>query len=700
MSTTAPVVREDKYTFDKTTLGGITHIAVRGTLNEDFEGRKLAAMIKTKSVILSMRDVIRFASWGMTEWMDFLRSTAERDVYIVECSMYACSQLHLVTGLLGHAKLVSFYASYRCTSCTEEMQTLFVIPRDRAAIRAIPGSTRDCPTCGKTARLEEYPAALFEMIAARSGFDIADDALGFMRSHLKYDISPDVSRFRAYRRTFKDYTYLRLSGDIATLPPDALANASKATALVHLDNIQFDGNHLEAWRNYLSLALPKVKSLQLVDCPPGFLESAVTIDDLRANLKIRTFIVSLECGTCGARPNQIVDVAANLEELVQGTIPAARCPSCRATLSTKLPPELANIVRALPARDRDPALDGFLGKTRNEAPDKLENCLASAAPQQPSRNRGVYVALGAGLLAVGGGAIVATKLLRKDANANNANPQGSGTVGSNTGQVTGPPKFTRPDWITSDVSGSAYCRDLINRLMCVGVSSYTTNKDQGVGEATDGALEELVSSVGLRIADPFFKDSVMPEYTDIRAKALAALQAAELDRARDQTTEKDYAQASNVVRTARRRVVDVLRATGGAAVPAQRSDWYWEEYTKESGSGTEFLIFVRFDVSLDAMRVLVEKYSESTPVLGSTAMTTFPELAWSHTKLTGGALLTKVGKPLTGAGLEPQQIITAVAGERVNDAPTLAKRVADGTGPLELTVLVGDTAPATVTLKR
>src|SRR6186997_1356223 len=131
---------KEKFTVEKSIVGGITLLTLQGTLDHDFEGRKLAESIKTKKLVVSMRSVRRFASWGMSEWMDFLRINADRDLYLVECSTYAVSQINLVTGLLGHGKLVSFYASFRCGSCSEELETLFLIPRDRAAIRELPGS--------------------------------------------------------------------------------------------------------------------------------------------------------------------------------------------------------------------------------------------------------------------------------------------------------------------------------------------------------------------------------------------------------------------------------------------------------------------------------------------------------------------------------------------------------------------------------
>ena len=114
---------QEKFALEKTTFGGVTFLTLHGTLDHAFEGRKIAESVHTKKLIVSMRDVRRFASWGMSEWMSFLRINATRELYLVECSTYAVSQMNLVTGLLGHGRLVSFYASYRCGSCSEEHET-------------------------------------------------------------------------------------------------------------------------------------------------------------------------------------------------------------------------------------------------------------------------------------------------------------------------------------------------------------------------------------------------------------------------------------------------------------------------------------------------------------------------------------------------------------------------------------------------
>lgn len=692
----------DKFAVDKATSGEVTFLALKGTLNEAFEGRKIAESVRTTKLVVSLRQVRRFASWGMTEWMDFLRINAERDLYLVECSTYAMSQINLVTGLLGHGKLVSFYASYRCGSCSEESERLFVIPRDRALIRELPGSFQECPACNGRARLEEYPAAFFEAIASRPAFDIDDDVLAYLRSQLGYDLAPDLTRFRAYRRARDGYTYLRLSGSMALLPSEVLAGASEGTTVVDLEGIVFDPAEVAPWRSYVRAALAGVKSLQLLHCPPGFLEHAVALEDLRDKLKVRTFALSYDCLRCNRAVAHTIDVAENLEQLVAGTAPAAQCPSCRSLLVAALTPEQVAHLRALPARDRDPALDKFLARARSEPAEKLENCL-TAAPRKPDQarrgtGRGLYVVLALSILLVGGLGAVALMLWNQRGDAGPAVSEAPPAVAAPTPAPA--PAFTRPDWIVTDQPASAYCHELINRVMCIGVSSYSATRDAAVAEANDAALEELVGVIGLRIADPFFRDNVLAGYSAVRSKAISALQAAEIDR-----TSEGYRAAIEVVRKARKRVAELLRDSGGPAVPIQRTDWHWEEYAGEKGKSNETMVFIRYDVTLDAMKALVERYSTtaSSTSTSTTAMTAFPAMAWQDADLPGGALLTKVGRTLSTAGLAPLQVVTAVGEQRVGDAPGFVQRLdeaARARGKLELTVKSAGAAERVIDIRQ
>lgn len=685
----------EKFAVEKTVIGGVTLLTLEGTLHDAFEGARIAASIRTTKVIVNLRHVRRFASWGMSEWMDFLRINTKRDLYLVECSTYAAGQLNLVTGLLGHAKLVSFYASYRCSSCSEQLDSVFLIPRDRDTIRNLPGSEQECATCGGRARLDDYPAAYFQKIVSYPSFEIDDEVLALLRERFKYDLSPDLSAFRAGRSVHKGYTYLRLSGSMELLPSDVLAAASGGTTVVDLEHIVFNPPHVGPWQAYVEAALARGTSLQLMHCPPGLLEYVVVPDRYGDTLKIRSLALAYDCARCGTVTTRMVDVAENLEQLVRGNTPLMGCPSCQSVLAATLLPAETVCLSSLPARERDAALDKFLVRARSTPAQKLENCLVTVprkAGQLSTGNRVLYVALALSVLVIAGLTAMALTLWSQRSEM---------PVISATPPPAAPPRptFTRPDWILFDVPGSAYCHEMINRLMCIGISTYRLTRDDAVTEANDAALEELVSSVGLKISDPFFREATVPGYSAARARALSAMQTADVDR-----TSRAYAEAADAVRKARRRVVEALQASGGAAVPSQRSDWYWEEYAGENGKPNEILVFVRYDVSLDAVKGLIEKYSApaASLALGTTAMTAFPAVAWQHVDFTGGAVLTRVGKPLAAAGIAAQDLVTAVGEQRVMDATNFMRQLNDAMqapGEFALTVKTGDTSGKVVRVR-
>ena len=688
----------NKFKVDRQGSGDVTLLTMHGVVDEGFGGRKLAEGIRTNKVIVSLREVRRYASWGMSEWMDFLRGLAGKDLYLVECSTYAVGQINLVTGLIGHGKLVSFYTPYQCTSCHVEFESLFLVPIDRATILDLESTPQVCSRCGGQAKLDNYPAAIATMIAERPAFDIDDEVVAFLRAQFKYGLTPDATRFRAHRRAEQAGTYLRLSGNLGRLPPEVLAAAPERKTVLDLAAATLAPDDFQPWRNFISLASEReaVTSLQLLDCPPGFLEIAVQPEDFRGKLKIRSFGVPYPCAKCERSTLAFIDVAEHLEHLVAGVIPATKCTGCGAVLQPAPSRELTTIIRYLPARERDHELDKLVTKARAEPITKLEDCLVgprTAKKAAPKSSRMIYLAFALGLLILAGLVVVALGVFTREPTKTTEPVVAPPTTAD---APPAKPAVERPDWVLSDVPASAFCHDILNRLMCIGVSSYQPTRNEAALEAKDAALEELVNTIGLKISNPAFQQQVLPAYSDIRAKALAALQAAETDR-----TSIAYEQANTALRKARKRVVEVLEASGGPAVPAQRSDWYWEEYAKESGGGTEVLVFVRYDIGLDALKALVDKYSASVPAMKSTAMTAFPALAWRNPEFSGGAMLTKVGRPFAD-NVKPKEIVMAVDEQRVMDAASLATKLAETTkAAFKVTVLgLESPTPRTVEVKR
>jgi hypothetical protein len=674
------VSREDRFSTDKSVVGDVTILTMRGTLNEGFEGKKLAESVKTKKLIMNLKEVRRVASWGMGEWMEFLRVLGDKDVYIVEASTYATSQLNLVTGLLGRSKFVSFYAAYRCRGCSQSSDSVFVVPRDRSIIRELPRSETECTKCGNVVQLEEYPAAFFDTIADREAFDIDDAVLGILRTKFKYDIAQDTTRFRASSYSQGELTYLRLSGNLSAIVPEKVLEATEGTTIVDLEGGVFDGEGIDAWRAYFQGALSKVKTLQLLACPSGFLEHAVETNDLRNGLVVRSFAMLYECRRCDQTSSMFsVDVASNLEELVQGHLPGQSCPSCKSSVVPLLTPALLQRIKALPARDRDPALEKFLLKAKAEPLPKLHNVLGpaqakakGAAAAGERGGRGMMFAILAVIVAVLGALTYVVVNMSRDHENERDKRLATDLPVFDAGAVR--PKFVRPDWITSDAPSSAYCLDMMNQFSCVGVSSYRVNRDEALKEANDAALEELVYTIGLKITEPYFDTMVGQDYAGQRSKLIVDLRSAEADR-----TSEAYIGALKALVDGRRRVVQALRMTGGPGVPVEisqctsTSTCYWEEYETETGKPNEQLVWVHFVVGVDAVRSMVGRYSDLVTVTGNQLVTVFPGVALQPDQAGNGAMVIKLGRgPLAKSGIAVKSVISEVDSKPITDAPQLA----------------------------
>lgn len=180
-------------------------------------------------------------------------------------------------------------------------------------------------------------------------------------------------------------------------------------------------------------------------------------------------------------------------------------------------------------------------------------------------------------------------------------------------------------------------------MACVGVSAYGTDCDVAVRAANDAALDELVNLIGIRIGDAWFKDNVLAGYSSARTKMLATMQ--------------------------------------------------------NAGPRAEE-VFVRYDVTLDAVKSLVERYSTKSALHGSSVVTAFPGLAWQYPDFDGGVMFEKVAGPLA-ASAQPLHVITAVNEEKITDASTLMAQLNQTAKGAEatLTVRAVDGAPTKISFK-
>lgn len=88
-------------------IGGVTIAHLRGRLNESFDGRAIGEQLDGPTV-LDLEAIERITSFGIRAWLDMLRVSSARPLYLARVPDGFVNQIAMVRGLLGDGKVCSF----------------------------------------------------------------------------------------------------------------------------------------------------------------------------------------------------------------------------------------------------------------------------------------------------------------------------------------------------------------------------------------------------------------------------------------------------------------------------------------------------------------------------------------------------------------------------------------------------------------
>lgn len=674
---------------DKFIEGSITCLRFQGTIDESFDGKRLASTVKASTLILDMGQVRKISSFGIREWSDFVKA-CERSVdsiIAIECTPKVVDQLNMVSQFLGSKGMVfSFYAPYRCDYCDVDRRVLFQVDRDAASIRSLRPSEQLCETCSRPSYFDEEPASFFAYLAQQPPFELSPAIAEFLSSKLRYSVTGGDRRLHVDKHIEGRNTYLKFVGNLdGSFPSGKIAEGLEGTIVVDVSGIgTIDLAGAAEWRNFITQTKSAAERVFLVGCPPVLLERLTRQGDLGD--QVISFTMPYSCSKCATTASQLIDVEQHYDILKFATPPEMKCSHCKSPTVCVAPESLLSRLRTLPRVDIDSGLRKFVKEMRDRKPERPQ------APKQPGTG-GARLGMFTGLIVlalVAAATLIGINWYQTREARETQKELGDAIKSVKDSQGTVQRSFARPVWITSDTPMSAFCTDNVNRLSCVGISAYHDSREEARIEASNAALEEMVNSIGLKIESASFQERVRPLYESSRSKALSAL-----EEVRGTPAKPEYRDAREAVLAGRKRVAEALVATGGAAAPAQQAAWYWEEYPKLSGTGTEFLVFVRFDISLSAMKSLITGYTDEVDALGGKVVTVFPAAAWALPEVKHGALVVKSDGGLEKLGVRELSVITAAEGEPVRIASELAHKVR-GKRDARLTVVGPDGKSADV----
>ena len=107
-----------------------------------------ADLFKAQSIVMNLEHIETINTMGIKVWMFFLGEIAPMiPIKLVECSTAYTEHAVMMRGVIGSAKVISFYADFFCNGCDHaqafriEMETL--LGDDGACVNK-------CPQCGET----------------------------------------------------------------------------------------------------------------------------------------------------------------------------------------------------------------------------------------------------------------------------------------------------------------------------------------------------------------------------------------------------------------------------------------------------------------------------------------------------------------------------------------------------------------------
>jgi anti-anti-sigma regulatory factor len=662
----ADPVSESKLTIEKFADGPIACLKFIGTIDESFDGKKIAKSVQCDWLVLDLGGVKKISSFGIREWVDFMGAATKqsKSIILIECAPKVVDQLNMVANFAGGGQVYSFYAPFRCDYCDSEHRALLDVGKDFEAIKSMKVAERPCPSCKESMYFDEDGSTFFSYILGQGQFELEPEVVAFLSAKLDYRVGTIDAKLRVDKIIDGRITYLRLAGGLDnTFPREKLVEGLEGTVIVDLAGVsRVEPAGAAEWRSFVQQVTPLVETMYLTGVTPVFLEKLCRIEDLGLKTQVVDFTLPYACKHCGQASARPIDVGEHRSVLKFATAPELPCPNCKATMQSTASEAQMLILPGLPTPVVAKDLQHKLAELRMRKLDKK----ASSGLPQVQRPAAIKRGIGAGTLALaivivavlgGAGVLAYSRLTTKD-----PGPLGLGPVTSRSAAA-------RPTWITSDRPGAVDCKGDVG-VICVGVSEPLASQEEAEDEASDAAYE----GVAFELA----KDKAVAAINvgENRAAAYAAVQ-----------RDPQSTQAKRDVHDGRHAAARVIKR-GVGPVTAR----YWEAY--DTIEGKKYIAFAQVGMARGDASKWIARAKLEASALGATVVDYVPELGWRYPKLDHGAVVTRLDHGvLQDLGLAEHYVVLAVNGHDVADAAAFAKlatsefeALVDKGGPLRLLV--------------
>jgi serine/threonine protein kinase/anti-anti-sigma regulatory factor len=149
-----------------TPLGVVAVLPER--IDENFGGPEVVGALQEGPIVFDFEHVRYITSSGVRWWIRFLKSLPTEDYYcFIRCRPAVVAQFNSIAGFGGRGELLSFYVSYECPSCEEQMELLMDVMIEKPRIDALELPPLQCAKCRVDADFEEPPEVYFHHVSTK-----------------------------------------------------------------------------------------------------------------------------------------------------------------------------------------------------------------------------------------------------------------------------------------------------------------------------------------------------------------------------------------------------------------------------------------------------------------------------------------------------------------------------------------------------
>ena len=647
---------EPKLSIEKFADGPITCLKFSGTIDEGFEGNKIARAIRCETLVLDLGGVKKISSFGIREWIDFVGVAINqaKELLLIECAPKVVDQLNMVANFAGGGRVFSFYVPFRCDYCDSEHRVLLEMARDFEAIKTMRLAERPCPSCDESMYFDEDSSTYFSYVLGQGPFELAPEVVAFLAAKLDYRIGTIDAKLKVDKLIDGRITYLRLAGDLNnSFPREKLAEGLEGTAVVDLTGVpRVEPAGAAEWRSFVQQVTPVVDNMYLIGVAAPLVEKLCGTDDLGTKTYVVDFALPYICKTCGTTSAQMIGVAEHRNVLEFATAPELHCQTCKSALQCTAGEALMTILPGLPKPPMTKELGGKLAELRLRKIEKrtrsgIVNVPKVIADQPPRLGIATQILIALVVVAVAGVGVLVYQRLTRDKIVRGP---------SDLGPVVASSAPQRPAWLlAADPPGLAATRS----GAAIGGSQPLTSLTDAEDEASDAAYEVVAGQV--LVDEPAaWVARVAPQILDVGAAAKSA-----------QSRDPLSTQARRDVHDGRHAVARV-----GKRASPPIAGRYWEAF--DTVEGRRFVAFAQIEVSRADHDRMVEAARKESTALGATVVDYLPMLGWRYPKVDHGAVVEKLEHGvLQDLGLAEHYIVLAIDGHDVADAASFAKLVTD-----------------------